>query len=254
MLAKGPDVMFDVVDLDPMDGTVEVFAAEFFARRLSMMSITWDERTGAPRLVERQVIDSNLGQAYSVQVVNLSGPNSHILVTTHEDAAAEDEPEESNATSTLMRIGSIGTGMMKKKKWTYSKLPSSLPKDSRSLNGSNGGKTYEFESPVEGGKLLAYKIPSKWQFRQTEEAFSGGLSSLFSRVSTGQDGRVDMDGFDQALSISELEIPPRRVSEPDTPRFLAAPEETLSSRRLHPEPPPASSARFYMGHMNPELN
>lgn len=235
--------MFDVVDLDPMDGTIEVFAAEFFARKLSMMSISWDERIGAPRLVERQVIDSNLGQAYSVQVVNLSGPNSHILVTTHEDAAAEDEPEENTGTNTMMKIGSIGTGMMKKSKWTYSKRPSSLPKDSRSLNGPDMDRKYEFETPVEGGKLLAYKIPSKWQFRQTEEAFSGGLSSLFSKVSSGQDARVDIEGFDLALSISEVEISPRRVSD-DTvsPHFplhsqLASLLETVVSNR-----PPGTQA------------
>jgi hypothetical protein len=36
VLVRGPDVMFHLADLDVTDNTVEVFAAEFFSRRLTM--------------------------------------------------------------------------------------------------------------------------------------------------------------------------------------------------------------------------
>jgi hypothetical protein len=47
VLVNGPDVMFHLTDLDDADGTVEVFAAEFFSRKLTMHSIRWgDARRG----------------------------------------------------------------------------------------------------------------------------------------------------------------------------------------------------------------
>lgn len=202
VLAKGPDVMFDVVDLDPNDGTVEVFAAEFFARKLTMMSLEWNDQASAPRVKEREVIDSNLGQAYSVQVVDLNGPNSHILVTTHEDTPPE---EEEGGAKPFLKMSSINT------KWTYTKTPSSLPKDSRSLH--DQASSFPFGASQTGGMMLAYKIPASWRSRrslQTEVGFLAGLAGLFSRVSSGE-GRVSENEFDKALADSGLELNPAEV-------------------------------------------
>jgi hypothetical protein len=52
VLAEGPDVMFEVVDLDATDDTVEVFAAEFFAQRLTMHSLKWSDEKGLPCVVQ----------------------------------------------------------------------------------------------------------------------------------------------------------------------------------------------------------
>jgi hypothetical protein len=39
VLAEGPDVMFEVVDLDPTDDCIEVVAAHFFGEKISVHSI-----------------------------------------------------------------------------------------------------------------------------------------------------------------------------------------------------------------------
>ena len=56
VVASGPDVMFEVVDLDATDDTVEVFAAEFFAQRLTMHSLKWDAVKAMPYVVQREVV------------------------------------------------------------------------------------------------------------------------------------------------------------------------------------------------------
>ena len=45
-----------MVDLDATDDTVEVFAAEFFAQRLTMHSLKWDVAKAMPYVVQREVL------------------------------------------------------------------------------------------------------------------------------------------------------------------------------------------------------
>eukprot|EP00288_Rhodomonas_lens_P019088 CAMPEP_0177715440 /NCGR_PEP_ID=MMETSP0484_2-20121128/13994_1 /TAXON_ID=354590 /ORGANISM="Rhodomonas lens, Strain RHODO" /LENGTH=599 /DNA_ID=CAMNT_0019227437 /DNA_START=321 /DNA_END=2116 /DNA_ORIENTATION=- len=168
VLAEGPDVMFEVVDLDESDSTVEIFAAEFFAQRLTLHSLAWDERTKAPKVVQRDVLDDTLGQAYCVAVGDLEGPRSHLLVTTHEDLPVQ--------ASTGSKALSFLSG---RQSWSYTRMQT--PKDCRELKP---------EEEVIGGSLFAYEIPERWRagasVENGQEAFRLQLQELYRRLDSGQ--------------------------------------------------------------------
>lgn len=76
-------LMFTVLSL-----LTQVFAAEFFSRRLTLHRIRkGDWRSGRlPRVLTSEVLDENLGPAYSVVLADLKGQGkpSHVLVSSHE--------------------------------------------------------------------------------------------------------------------------------------------------------------------------
>ena len=80
VLNKSSDVHFDLVDLNN-DGQVEIVSAEFFAKKLS---ISW--KNGDK--FESRVIDSKLGSAFDIQIVDVNNDGKHeLLVTNHENKA-----------------------------------------------------------------------------------------------------------------------------------------------------------------------
>ena len=126
VLSEGPDVMFDVVDMDPQDDRLEVFAAEFFGRRLTRHSIAIDA-AGNAEVVAREVLDEHCGPAYGVHAVNLDsrhphavpspfacvGANvdraaSHVLISSHE-MIYDEELEDKGAAGDAPRgiVGSL---------------------------------------------------------------------------------------------------------------------------------------------------
>eukprot|EP00960_Hanusia_phi_P007913 226850-Hanusia_phi.AAC.3 len=168
VLAQGPDVMFEVLDLDPEDETVEVVAAEFFRQRLSFFSIKWDESCKSPRVVQAEVIDDSLGQAYSVVAADLEGPNSHLLVTTHEDL-----PAEVSEGSSLLPWRSS--------KWSY-RVNTPPPRDLQ----------VDDEQEVKGGSLFAYRVPVNWKrSRERQSSFnSNDLVAMFQRLDVDNSGNA----------------------------------------------------------------
>eukprot|EP00752_Nemacystus_decipiens_P014828 g13201.t1 len=110
VLATGPDVMFEVVDLDPDDSTVQVICAEFFSGRVTMHSL-WGggslPGSSRPSVTESWVLDDNAGPAYSITAADLRGGSpdgrpTHFLVTTHESSY--------NTYSFFARAGAGGSG------------------------------------------------------------------------------------------------------------------------------------------------
>ena len=189
VLAQGPDVMFEVVDLDPDDQSVEIFAAEFFSRKLTMHSLVWDDSRNSPVVVERQVIDDDLGQAYSVSVADLQGEKSHLIVTTHEY-----EPDPTLDKTPLYWIPGTNS------KWTYTSSPA--PFGSRSIQGSNS---------TVGGSLFAYRIPSNWRkYRMsdalTEDRFNRRLPQLFRKLDPGEAGYLDQSQVEQAMRLLGIDL------------------------------------------------
>lgn len=80
VISNRGDVHFRVADLDG-DGSMEIIATEFFAKKLS---ITWRTPTG----FESRVIDEALGSAFEVEVVDLNADGKKdLLVTNHESDA-----------------------------------------------------------------------------------------------------------------------------------------------------------------------
>jgi len=186
VLASGPDVMFEVVDLDVTDDTVEVFAAEFFAQCLTMHSLKWDEGKGVPVVVQREVIDDSLGQAYSVALGDLDGPMSHLLVTTHEYLPV---PKKSG-------LGSLsgGTG------WSYMS-DSMAPRRADDVN---------------GGSLFAYRIPATWRRREDGyvaalDTYQKMLPEMFRRIDCDNSGQISIDELESSLGWLRVKVTPEQL-------------------------------------------
>jgi len=111
VLDEGPDVMFSVADLDTTDDTVEVFASQFFNKKLTLHSIQCGPN---PKVVFRRTLDERCGASFSSLLANLdsrrnsdtrkvidSGSTvptlehgdcfSHLLITSHECTFADDD-------------------------------------------------------------------------------------------------------------------------------------------------------------------
>ncbi len=189
VLAKGPDVMFDVVDLDPTDDVLEVFAAEFFSRRLTLHRIRkGDWRTGKlPRVLTSEVLDDTLGPAYSVVLADLKGRGrpSHVLVSSHEcqyegivEGPAPDSTGSFSSTTaaaaalTGVRDGDLSSGG----RFSGPGLQGAAGRPFVGASGSNGsgGGGGGGSNPLapdddseilKGGSLFAYEIPSNWRER-----------------------------------------------------------------------------------------
>lgn len=168
VLDEGPDVMFSVADMDTSDDTVEVFASQFFSRKLTLHSI---RRGLKPKVMFRRVIDERCGASFSSILANLDETNnivtrkvvdsgstvptlklgddfSHILVTSHECTFAEDQ----DSRSAIKGRKNEGRN------------------DKEALN---IGTTYDGSSPnpsnlIDGGSLFSYRVPSGKDAWRTE--------------------------------------------------------------------------------------
>ena len=84
VLADGPDIIFTVADLDPADNVFEVFAAEFFSQKLSVLTISSTNST----VIGSRDIDVTIGPADCVSVVDLNADGTEdLLVSNHEGDA-----------------------------------------------------------------------------------------------------------------------------------------------------------------------
>jgi len=190
VLAEGPDVMFEVVDLDGTDDTVEVFAAEFFAQRLTMHSLKWDAQERLPKVVQREVLDDSLGQAYSVALGDLEGPNSHLLVTTHEYLPVPTKGGLSLGSSSLMSASS----------WSYMK-ESLAPKPTQEVN---------------GGSLFAYRIPTVWRRRSdgyvpSIDTFKQMLPEMFRRIDADGSGQISVEELEASMRWLQVQVTPETL-------------------------------------------
>lgn len=166
VLDDGPDVMFSVADMDTTDDTVEVFASQFFSRKLTLHSI---RRGSKPEVVFRRVLDDRCGASFSSILANLDGSNnvmtrkvvdsgstvptlkpgdnfSHVLVTSHECTFAEDKDspptkqrKDNEDKESSLNIGSADDEL--------SSIPSTL---------------------IDGGSLFSYRVPSGKDAWRTE--------------------------------------------------------------------------------------
>lgn len=73
VLARGPDVMFDVFDLDAEDESVEVVAAHFFNKRLSVYSLSACPDKPYVKVVERTSLDT-VGRPYGLCLARMTPP------------------------------------------------------------------------------------------------------------------------------------------------------------------------------------
>lgn len=84
ILATGPDIGITTADLHQGDDQFEVFAAEFFAQRLSVLSVSTKNAT----VIASRDIDTGIGPPFYVSVVDLNMDGSmDLLVTNHKGGA-----------------------------------------------------------------------------------------------------------------------------------------------------------------------
>eukprot|EP00578_Thalassiosira_sp_NH16_P014276 CAMPEP_0181112156 /NCGR_PEP_ID=MMETSP1071-20121207/19666_1 /TAXON_ID=35127 /ORGANISM="Thalassiosira sp., Strain NH16" /LENGTH=753 /DNA_ID=CAMNT_0023196113 /DNA_START=505 /DNA_END=2763 /DNA_ORIENTATION=- len=172
VLDEGPDVMFNVADLDPSDETIEVIASQFFSKKLSLHSIQLGPK---PKVVYRRVIDERCGAAFSSVLADLDGlatreqakgqPHvidsgstveslkggdsfSHLLVTSHECSFAEGSSEVKSK---------IGEQIANEEQSDF---------DSPATTGIHA--EYTDQSKIDGGSLFAYRVPAGKDAWKTE--------------------------------------------------------------------------------------
>ena len=162
VLAAGPDVMFEVVDLDPSDDCVEVIAAHFFGSQLSVHSLRASRGAPFVEVVKSTMLPTE-GRPYGLCLATMPAgpweaadqradkadpvpaPPSHLLVSTHE--CAYDVPSAlAMAWAALRgrypRVKTGGAGSFR---------------SGERLSLERGSKASELAA---GGSLFAYELPS----------------------------------------------------------------------------------------------
>lgn len=91
VLAQGPDVMFDVVDLDQSDDTIQVIAAHFFGKKLSVHSLRAVKKAPFVEIVESQSIET-VGKPYGLCLATMpststSASNADVIESTSSNAS-----------------------------------------------------------------------------------------------------------------------------------------------------------------------
>lgn len=79
VVVSGPDVIILPADLDPSDDQFEVFACEFFAKKLSVVTLSTKDGS----LVAARDIDLTIGPAYVAIMVDLNEDGRQELVVTN---------------------------------------------------------------------------------------------------------------------------------------------------------------------------
>ena len=172
VLDEGPDVMFSLADLDTSDDTIEVFASQFFNKKVSLHSIQIGKE---PKVVWKRIIDDRCGASFSSILANLDNSHSknpirrvidngstvptlqnddgfsHLLVTSHECEFEDDTVSKPELNS-------------RKKVSSSDKLSSSNSKDGDDDVKPNGQKL----SSIDGGSLFSYRVPEGKDAWKTE--------------------------------------------------------------------------------------
>ena len=167
VLDEGPDVMFSVADLDTTDDTIEIFASQFFSRKITLHSI---KRGNNPTVVWKRVIDDRCGASFSSILANLDVNHnistrrvidcgstiptlrkgdgfSHLLVTSHECAFAQDETVDSNPKGASRSYNGVNDGT------------SEVKVGREEYNANSSTKL----TPIDGGSLFSYRVPKNWK-------------------------------------------------------------------------------------------
>ncbi|GAX10837.1 hypothetical protein FisN_31Hh044 [Fistulifera solaris] len=134
VLASGPDVMFCVADMDPMDDTIEVLSSQFFPGKVSLHSI---RRGPSPKVVFSRDIDGNCGAAFG-----------SILADLDVTSAAQHVVVDSGSTVQTLEQGDHFSHLL-----VTSHECSYDP-------GTNEDASQSKYQPLEGGSLFAYRVPN----------------------------------------------------------------------------------------------
>ena len=86
VITEGPDVLFEIYELDNDASTLEVFAGEFWNEQVTLNIL--DAATGA--LKNRVVIDDTVKHAYRASVTKLNGDEKKVLIVNNHETSTAD--------------------------------------------------------------------------------------------------------------------------------------------------------------------
>lgn len=165
--------MFNVVDMDPNDDSIEVIASQFFGEKVTLHSI---RRGQTPQMTFKRTIDRKCGKAFGCIVADLDVNNnknesgthcvidagstvqtlvegdnfSHLLVTSHECSFQEERKTQRNVFGNRKQInGDVA-------------VQADVATASTHMNRESSAAS----SPTDGGSLFAYRVPTgpgKWK-------------------------------------------------------------------------------------------
>jgi hypothetical protein len=156
VLAAGPDVMFNVADMDTEDDTIEVIASQFFDKKVTLHSI---KKGPKPVVSFSRIIDDRCGAAFGGILADLdSQKNSSNLVVDSGSTVASLKPGDSFS---HLLVTSHECDYVESEK-----------KDLVEILGSAHRHTahhYEKTETLDGGSLFAYKVPEGQNAWKTEQ-------------------------------------------------------------------------------------
>lgn len=153
VLAEGPDVMFSVADLDQSDNTVEVLAAQFFGKKVSLHSISIGQK---PEVTFSRVIDHNCGASFSSVLACLDSNVSE---------GCQPKVVDSGSTVETFEPGDIISHLLvTSHECSFAPTTSSQTSDTNNSTATTAtASTSSKEIIPDGGSLFAYKIPQDWK-------------------------------------------------------------------------------------------
>ena len=199
ILAEGPDVMFEVLDLDPSDDCLEVISAHFFGEKLSVHSIKAIHESPFIEISAMKTLDT-IGRPYglclatmspearttkqkdvketvsSIQADHSSCDNSkptHLLVSTHE--CSYDLPSAYNMA--LSALGGIYPSIITGASFAFRNSQQSVRPGLEDVGDVRGGSLFSYEIPRPQSKpglalhkpnLAPVTIPRREKIRKSE--------------------------------------------------------------------------------------
>lgn len=171
--------MFNVVDMDDTDDTIEVLSSQFFGEKVSLHSI---KRGAIPKVTFKRTIDNKCGKAFgcivadleedasnygdnphrhvidggsTVETLKAGDPFSHLLVTSHECSFREVRQSKRNL---------FVNGPTVLDEQATSITATTHPRSATTMAASSHAS-----APTDGGSLFAYTVPTGKEKWKTEE-------------------------------------------------------------------------------------
>ena len=212
ILAEGPDVMFEVLDLDRSDDCLEVISAHFFGQKLSVHSIKAIPEAPFIEISAMRTLDT-IGRPYglclatmtptasrpkakestSIQADYSSCDNSeptHLLVSTHE--CSYDIPSAYNMA--LSALGGIYPSIITGAAFAFRNGQQSVRPGS-----------YDVDTDIRGGSLFSYEIPRQDSIGDSSTGgFSRSTASLAKSQINGLNGLNSQSNKPFASKISKI--------------------------------------------------
>jgi hypothetical protein len=156
--------MFNVVDMDESDDTIEVIASQFFGEKVTLHSI---QRGVTPKVTFKRTIDTKCGKAFGCIVADLDVTEGTSTTTTNRcviDAGSTVATLQPGDHFTHLLVTSHECSFREEPKERSSVF------NRKEVDKSEGTQpTARTNSSIEGGSLFAYRVPEgrgKWR---TEE-------------------------------------------------------------------------------------